>query len=230
MVRPCRSRHRGASDRGDHAAGVIEKGQRAMPTSNDVDYPYLRAWGQSIGSSSAFIGERLAQARTDHAPRDVIFHRDEPADDGRPEYLAPSGRRWRRYDHWTMPPLTRVHMAACLSRYGVDPAVEADPTPQWHWLEVPEVAWHGWVLYRTGDVLGRVARIVHDSPGRRSVLWVPFAANGVLLSQARPTPGRARHTVEAVHSLGTGDAVTRVCHRRLPGGAATQDDELPPAA
>ncbi len=201
-----------------------------MPTSKDVDYPYLRAWSQSIGSSSAYIGEQLAQARTDHAPRDVIFHRDEPVDDGRPEYLAPTGRLWRRYDHWTMPPMTRFHMAACLRQYGLDPATEADPTPQWRWLEVPEVAWRGWVLYRTGDLLGRVARIAQDAPGRRSVLWVPFAADGVLLGAGWPTPGQGRHAVEALHSLGTGDAVTRVCHRRLPGGAGTQDDEQPAAA
>jgi hypothetical protein len=122
-------------------------------------------------------------------------------------------------------------LAACLSQYGVDPAAEADSTPQWHWLEVPEVSWRGWVLYCTGDVLGRVARIVHqDGPERRSVLWVPFAADGVLLGQSWPVPGQARHTVEALHSLDADGAVTRVCHRRLPGGAGTQDDEQPAAA
>jgi hypothetical protein len=62
------------------------------------------------------------------------------------------------------------------------------------------------------------------------VLWVPFAADGVRLGAGWPTPGQARHTIETLHSLGTGDAVPRVCHRRLPGGAATQDDEQPAAA
>jgi hypothetical protein len=36
--------------------------------------------------------------------------------------------------------MTRAQMGSRLNRYGVDPAAEADPAAQWHWLEVTEVA------------------------------------------------------------------------------------------
>ena len=39
-----------------------------MPKDKTIDYPYLRAWGQSIGSSTSYITERLADARADDAP------------------------------------------------------------------------------------------------------------------------------------------------------------------
>ncbi len=198
-----------------------------MPHKRDTtDYPYLRAWGQSIGSSTSYVTERLAEARADDAPRDVIFHRDTPSDDGRPEYIAASGRVWRRYDHWNMPPMTREHMTSYLKKYGVDPAAEADPTPQWHWLEIPDVKWCGWVLHRTGNVLGRVARIVrHDGTTHGAVIWMPFAADGRLIRDSWPTPGQARKAVEAFAGIGASDPSPRICHRRLPHGGSTRDEE-----
>jgi hypothetical protein len=199
-----------------------------MPKKETIDYPYLRAWGQSMGNSTDYITERLAQARADDAPRDVIFHRDTPSDDGRCEYVAASGRVWRRYDHWNMPPMTRAHMASYLTRYGVDPASEADPTPQWHWLEVAQVAWRGWVLHRTGVVLGRVARIVRehdDAHPHGSVIWMPLTADGQLIGESRPDPASARTAVEDFARVAEGGLVPRVCHRTLPQGSCTRDEE-----
>jgi hypothetical protein len=198
-----------------------------MPKDTTIDYPYLRAWGQSIGSSTSYINDRLVEARADHAPRDVIFHRDTPSHDGRPEYPAASGRVWRRYDHWAMPPMTREHMTGYLKQYGVDPAAEADPPPQWRWLEVPEVSWRGWVLHRMGHVLGRVARIVRDD-GRApaAVIWMPLAADGRLIGDSWPNPVSARKAVEDHMRIGEGGLVPQVCHRSLPQGS-TRDEESP---
>ncbi|WP_432830856.1 hypothetical protein [Dactylosporangium sp. CA-092794] len=204
-----------------------------MPTRDQTDYPYLRAWGAMLHSSTAYIDMRVAQAREDHAPRDVTFYCDTFEDDGRPEYAAPSGRVWRRYDHWQVPSVTRATMAACLHRYGVDPAAEADPAPQWHWLEVAEVAWRGWVLHRTGNVLGRAARVVRaigDGAGApAAVLWLPFTADGRLIGEGCTSAGQARQAVETL--VGVADpnvAGPRVCHRQLPGGARTEDAERQP--
>ena len=203
-----------------------------MPTSEQTDYPYLRAWGQMLHSSTAYIQMHLAHAREDHAPRDVIFHRDTPEDDGRPEYAAPGGRVWRRYDHWQVPPITRANMTACLHRYGVDPAAEADPSPHWRWLQVPEIAWRGWVLHRTADILGRVARIVRATDGvdaPSAVIWLPFTAQGHLIGEGYASAGQARQIVAAHAGItGTGEAGPRVCHRRLPDGARTEDTERCP--
>ncbi len=203
-----------------------------MPTRDQNDYPYLRAWGQMLHSSTAYIQMRLTEARDDHAPRDVIFHRDTPENDGRPEYAAASGRVWRRYDHWQMPPVTRANMAACLGGLGVDPAAEADPAPQWHWIDVTEAAWHGWVLHRTGQILGRVARITRattDADPAPAVIWLPFTTDGHLIGEGCPSPGQARQTVEAHAGIpDAGPAGARVCHRRLPGGGSTEDAERQP--
>lgn len=197
-----------------------------MPKHHGTDYPYVRAWGQSLGSSTSYINERLAQARADNAPRDVIFHSDTSSLDGRPEYVAPSGRVWRRYDHWNMPAMTRAHMTGHLKEHGVDAAAEADPTPQWHWLEVPEVAWRGWVLHRTGDVLGRVARIGrHDGTAHSSVIWLPLAADGQLIGDSWPTEGQARQAVEAFAGIGPGDPAPRICQRGLPQGGSSRDED-----
>ncbi len=200
-----------------------------MPTRDKTDYPYLRAWGEVLHSSTAYIQMRVALARDDHAPRDVIFHRDTPEDDGRPEYVAPSGRVWRRYDHWQVPPITRANMTACLHRYGVDPADEADAAPQWHWLQVPEVAWTGWVLHRAGDILGRVARLTRDDRHTHpAVIWLPLSADSHLIGEGSASAGQARQAVERRTGLDApGEASPRVCHRRLPGGGRTEDAEQP---
>ena len=158
----------------------------------------------------------------------MIYHRDRPEDDGRPVYLASGGRVWRRYDHWQMPPTTRAGMTACLRRYRVDPAAEADATPLWQWLDVAEVAWHGWVLRRTGDVLGRVARIPRvadpDQPQPSPVLWLPFTTDGRLIGDGYPSAGQARQAVEAsVHLPSSGPGAARVRYRLSPGGGRSED-------
>jgi hypothetical protein len=121
-------------------------------------------------------------------------------------------------------------MAACLHRYGVDPAAEADPTPQWHWLEAAEVAWRGWVLHRTGRILGRAARVVRatgdqaDAPP--AVIWLPFTADGRLIGEGCASAEQARQAVQTHTGVAeAGAAGPRVCHRRLPGGASTEDTE-----
>jgi hypothetical protein len=160
----------------------------------------------------------------------VIFHRDTPEDDGRPEYLAPSGRVWRRYDHWQVPPMTRAHTTSYLRRYGADPAAEADPAPHWHWLEVTEVAWRGWVLHRTGNILGRVAHLTRDD-GRTppAVIWLPLSADGRLIGDSCASAGQGppgRGSARRRRQRGCGGP--RVCHRRLPAGGHTEDAERQP--
>jgi hypothetical protein len=120
-------------------------------------------------------------------------------------------------------------MTACLHRYGVDPAAEADAAPQWHWLQVPEVAWTGWVLHRAGDILGRVARLTRDDPRTHpAVVWLPLSADGRLIGEGSASAGQARQAVERRTGLDApGEAAPRVCHRRLPGGGRTEDAEQP---
>ena len=58
------------------------------------DYPYIRAWGIHLGSSSWYIDEQVARAREDRAPADAIY-----------EASAPGGGRTH---HWqTMRDVTR---------------------------------------------------------------------------------------------------------------------------
>ena len=177
--------------------------------------------------------ERLAQARDDHAPRDVIFHRDESGRRRPPGVRAPSGRVWRRYDHWAMPADTRAHMTACLRQYGVDPAAEADPTPQWRWLEVPEVAWRGWVLHHTGDILGRVARIMRDdrrrtTAGDLDAVHRRRPAPPARLAQPAPRPGRRSKPSYAAANTATTAAprscATRNCRPAAPAATTSSRD------
>jgi hypothetical protein len=42
-----------------------------------MDYLYIRAWGQSLGSTNIFIEEEVRKARKDHAPETAIYHRQD---------------------------------------------------------------------------------------------------------------------------------------------------------
>lgn len=48
---------------------------------NTVDYPYVRAWGDFMGSYPSYINEQVELARRTHAPADAIYHRDNHGDD-----------------------------------------------------------------------------------------------------------------------------------------------------
>ena len=42
-----------------------------------LDYPYLRAWDQMMGSSLTWTRMQLANARADNAPNDAIYERSQ---------------------------------------------------------------------------------------------------------------------------------------------------------
>jgi hypothetical protein len=42
-----------------------------------MDYLYIRAWGQSLGSTNSFVEEEVRKARRDHAPKTAIFQRQD---------------------------------------------------------------------------------------------------------------------------------------------------------
>jgi hypothetical protein len=63
-------------------------------SSERVDYPYIRAWGYSIGSSQRHVDAEVALARRDKAPQNATFKRErwETTDDLGDN---PSGRAMR---------------------------------------------------------------------------------------------------------------------------------------
>jgi hypothetical protein len=42
-----------------------------------VDYIYIRAWGEMMGSENYFVRNELATAKEDKAPGNAIFKRDD---------------------------------------------------------------------------------------------------------------------------------------------------------
>lgn len=42
-----------------------------------VDYPYIRAWGQLLGSGQYYIDQEVELARKEGAPADAIYHNRE---------------------------------------------------------------------------------------------------------------------------------------------------------
>lgn len=88
-----------------------------------ITYPYLRAWGHSLGSSSTFINDQVALATADGAPHDVIYVNsdEQEATSSRPAsadslhvYRA-SGRVWHRYSGIVRDAL-RADIAAAVAR------------------------------------------------------------------------------------------------------------------
>ena len=42
-----------------------------------MDYKYVRAWGQSLGSHGYYIEEQIANAKKDNAPQTAIYKRQD---------------------------------------------------------------------------------------------------------------------------------------------------------
>ncbi|MEB3023034.1 MULTISPECIES: hypothetical protein [Mycolicibacter] len=43
----------------------------------DEDYQYIRRWGRHMGSLDYYINDEIERARTDGAPANAIFRRDD---------------------------------------------------------------------------------------------------------------------------------------------------------
>lgn len=59
-----------------------------------MDYPYIKAWGEQLGSSSWYISNLMHDARKDKAPPDVFYRSAETG-------------RWVRWKDFNGSPLTR---------------------------------------------------------------------------------------------------------------------------
>jgi hypothetical protein len=181
------------------------------------DYPYLRAWGQSLGSTYSYVEARVDEARADGAPERVIYYR-RPGDPAWRNasvhecWASPDGERiWVQYDHWQMSEPTRRSMTAYLKEYDVDPAVGADETPEWRWEEHTAVQWRGWVLHRLGEVVGYAQRMTRVYDGAiESTMWIPLNRCGVKIGASRMGAASARKAVEDYVGIPELGVTTRV--------------------